>query len=97
MNEEIYFKLHAALYPISPLASDREKIIEKLGEAIWFESLEKTLLSLPEDKRNEAVVALNSDKLSDAIKILEESSVDVEAIIVETAKSLMDEINESIK
>jgi hypothetical protein len=81
MNEEIINKLHVALYPISPLASDRDRIIEQMGETIWLESLEKTLLALDETKRGEVVSLLNNNELDKAVEIVEASGIDIEAII----------------
>ena len=92
MNEEILNKLHAALYSVSPLASDRDRIIEKMGETIWFESLEKMLLALPEDKRAQVIEALNNDDLDTGLAIMQASDVDVEAIIQEVSTSVMDEV-----
>ena len=94
MNEEILNKLHTVLYPISPLASDRERIIEEMGETIWLGSLEKLLLSLDENKRLEVVALLNDDKLNEAINVVEASGVDVEAVIAEVSlKTLEDVVN----
>lgn len=97
MNQEIVNKLHAALYPISPLASDREKIIEQMGETIWLESLQKMLLALPEDKRVEVVEALSNDDLAKGMEVFETSDVDVEAIITEVSTSVMDEVMNTVK
>ncbi len=92
MQPEIINKLHAALYSVSPLASDRERIISEMGEVIWLETLEKVLLSLPEDKRAQVVAFLNDDDLDGAVAIMEESDVDVDAIITEVATSVMDDV-----
>lgn len=92
MQEEIINKLHTALYPISPLTSDREQIIEQMGETIWLESLEKILEALPEGIRNQVVECLNTDNLDGAIDLLMETDVDVDAIITQVATSVMDEV-----
>lgn len=92
MQEEIINKLHAALYSVSPLASDRERIIGEMGEVIWLESLEKVLLSMEESKRKAAVEFLNNDDLNSAVALMEESNVDVDAIINEVAISVLDEV-----
>jgi hypothetical protein len=96
MNEEILNKLHAALYPVSPLASDREKIIEKMGETIWLESLEKMLLALPEEKRKEVIELLNQDDIDRAVEIFEVHDVDIDAIITDVSTRMMDEVLSSI-
>ena len=92
MQEEIINKLHAALYSVSPLASDRERIIGDMGEVIWLESLEKVLLSMEEDKRKAAIEFLNNDDLNSAVALMEESNVDVDAIINEVAASVLDDV-----
>jgi hypothetical protein len=92
MNEEIINKLHTALYPISPLASDRDKIIEEMGETIWLGSLEKMLLALDEVKRAEVVALLNADELDKAVEIFEASDIDVEAIVTGVSVSIMEEV-----
>lgn len=95
MNEEILNKLHTALYPISPLASDRERIITEMGETIWLQSLEKLLMALQEDKRKEVIELLNDNNLDKAIEIFEASDIDVEAIISEVSTSVMNEVLEA--
>lgn len=97
MNEEILNKLHTALYPISPLASDREKLITEMGETIWLESLEKLLMALPEDKRKEVVALLNEDKLDEAVAIFDANNIDVEAIMTAVSVSVMDDVIASVK
>lgn len=97
MNEEILNKLHTALYPISPLASDRENIITEMGETIWLESLEKLLMALPEDKRKEVVALLNEDKLDTAVAVFDANNIDVEAIMTAVAISVLDEVVASVK
>ena len=92
MNEEILNKLHTALYPISPLASDRDRIITEMGETIWLQSLEKLLMALQEDKRKEVVVLLNNDELDKAVEIFDASGIDVEAIMTEVSTSVMNEV-----
>ncbi len=97
MNQEIYNKLHTALYSISPLASDRDRIIGEMGEVIWLTTLEKMLMSLPEDKREEVVALLNIDDLAKSIDIFEANNVDVDAILQEVSKSVLDEVLASNK
>ena len=97
MNEEIINKLHTALYPISPLASDRDKIIEEMGETIWLGSLEKMLLALDEGNRAEVVALLNANELDKAVEIFEASDVDVEAIVAGVSISVMEEVMASVK
>lgn len=92
MNQEILNKLHTALYTISPLASDRERIIGEMGETIWFESLEKILLSLPESSRTEMIDLLNSGELDKAVEILESNNVDIDVILTEVSTSVMEEV-----
>lgn len=91
MNEEILNKLHTALYPISPLASDREKIIEEMGQTIWLESLEKILLVLDDATRLEVVGLLNQDDLDKAVALIETKDIDVEAVIAGVSLSLLEE------
>ena len=97
MTEEILNKLHAALYHVSPLASDRERIIEQIGETVWMESLEKVLMALPEDKRATVVTLLGQDDLDGAVAIMEESNVDLDAIVTEVSTSVMNEVLETAK
>lgn len=97
MNEEILNKLHAALFHISPLASDRDRIIEKMGETIWVESLEKALTALPDDKCVTVVQMLNEDNLDAAVAVMEESSIDIDAIVTEVSTSVMNEVLEAAK
>lgn len=92
MNQEILNKLHTALYAISPLASDRERIIAEMGETIWLESLEKMIVSLPGDDRTEVIEAINNADIDRAISIFETNNVDVDTIITEVATSVMDEV-----
>lgn len=92
MNEEILNKLHTALYPITPLASDRERIIGEMGEVIWLEMLEKVLTLLPEEKRNEAVRLLNENDIDAAIELVEQTDIDIEAILTEVATNVMDDV-----
>lgn len=92
MPEEILNKLHTALYSVSPLASDRERIITEMGETIWLETLERILSSLPEDKRNEIVGFLNADETDRAMDAIDGSGVDVVAVLTEVATSVMDEV-----
>lgn len=92
MPEEILNKLHTALYSVSPLASDRERLIGQIGETVWIESLEKILLSLPEDKKNEVIALLNANELDKAVEMAETADIDVDAIITEAATSVMDDV-----
>lgn len=92
MNQEIINKLHTALLSISPLESDREQIIAKMGETIWLESLEKMLLALPEAPRSEVIALLNSDNFDQAVEMVSLYKVDVDAIVQEVAESVMDEV-----
>ena len=92
MQQEIINKLHTALYRISPLVTDRERLIADMGEVIWLESLEKILLALPDDERSSVVNSLNNNDLDSAIEALEKNNVDVDAIITEVATKVMDEV-----
>lgn len=97
MPEDIIAKLHTALYHISPLASDRERIIEKMGETIWLETLEKVLTSLDEGKRAEAVDALNNGDVAKAVAIFEASGIDLDTVITEVSTSVMNEVLATVK
>jgi hypothetical protein len=92
MSEEILIKLHTALYSLSPLASERERIIAEMGETIWLEALARVLEALPEATSREVVESLNADELDKAIEIADAAGVDVEAILTEVATSVMDEV-----
>jgi hypothetical protein len=92
MQEEILNKLHAALYHISPLASDRERIIEQMGETIWLETLTRVLTALPENTREEVVTLLNDDKIEEAIEVVEVTDVDIEKIMIEASTDIMKEV-----
>lgn len=92
MNEEILNKLHTALYHISPLASDRDRIISEMGEVIWLESLEKMLLSLPDDIRAEVVVCINEEDMNKAMEILESNHIDIETILTEVSEKVMKDV-----
>lgn len=92
MNQEILDKLHTALYAVSPLAEDRERIISEMGETIWVVALEKMMLALPEDKRKEAIALLNEDKLDEAVEIFAEHDVDMNAILTEVSTSIMNDV-----
>ena len=92
MQQEIINKLHTALYSISPLATDRDRLIADMGEVIWLESLQKVLLSLPDDARTTVVNSLNNDDLDGAIEILETNKIDVDAIITEVATKVMNDV-----
>ncbi len=92
MNQEIIDKLHTALYAVTPLAADRERIIAEMGETIWLESLEKILLALPEEARKEVVALLNDDDLDKAVEMFMAHDVDIDAILREVSTSVMDEV-----
>lgn len=92
MNQEILDKLHTALFPISPLAEDRERIIAEMGETIWVEALEKMILVLPKDVQKEVVTLLNNGDLDRAVEIFAEHSVDIDAILAEVSTSVMDDV-----
>lgn len=92
MPEEILNKLHTVLYSVSPLASDREQLIEQIGETVWLESLEKILASLPEDKKNEVVALLNANELDKAVELMESTDIDIDAIMTEVATNVMDDV-----
>ena len=92
MQQEIINKLHTALYKLSPLATERERLIADMGEVIWLESLEKILLALPDDSRSSVVNSLNNDDLDSAIEELETNNINVDAIITEVATSVMNEV-----
>lgn len=96
MNEEILNKLHTALYSISPLASDRERIIGEMGETIWVMSLEKMLLAVPEESRREIIALLNADDLDKAVEVFEKNNIDVESIITEVSKNVLDDVIASV-
>ena len=96
MNQEIINKLHTALLPISPLESDREQIIAKMGETIWLESLEKMLLALPDAPRNEVISLLNTDDFDKAVEVLSLHDIDVDAIVKEVAESVMDAVTAQV-
>ena len=97
MNQEIIDKLHTALYSVAPLAADRDRLIESMGETIWMESLEKVLMATPEDKRAQVVALLNVNKLDEAVAILEGCDIDIDSIISETAQSVLQEVIEAGK
>lgn len=92
MNEEILNKLHAALYHISPLASDRDRIIEEMGETIWVVSLEKALSALPEDKRATVVAMMNTGDIDAVVAYMETTDVDINAIVTEVSTSVMNDV-----
>jgi hypothetical protein len=92
MNQEILAKLHTALATITPLATDREKIIEDMGQTVWIEALEKMLMALPEDVRGQAVTALNENDIDKAVELFESHNVDVDVILQEVAQSVLDDV-----
>lgn len=92
MQEEILNKLHTALYHISPLASDRDRIIVEMGEVIWLQTLERILSSLPDDKRAQTVAYLNEEDLDNAILIMDTEGVDVITVMTDVATELLDEV-----
>jgi hypothetical protein len=85
MNEDIIAKLHTALYHISPLASERERIIVKLGEVIWLETLEEVLLALPESKREVVIQAINNNDMATAVSVCEDEQIPIESILEKVA------------
>lgn len=93
MQEEILNKLHTALYHISPLASDRDRIIVGMGEVIWLQSLEKILDALNEEKRSQVVAYLNDEDLDNALRVIEEGGVDSLKIMTDVATELLDEVS----
>ncbi len=97
MNQEIIDKLHTALYAVSPLLEDRERIIAEMGETIWVESLEKMLLALPEETQKEVIALLNDGNLDRAVEIFSEHNIDIDAIISEVATSVMDEVMSEVQ
>lgn len=92
MQEEILNKLHTALYHVSPLTADRERIIEQTGEVIWLETLEKMLTLVGEEERARAVSCINDNKMEEAMEIFEEANVDIEKIMVEVSVDVMKEV-----
>ena len=96
MNQEILDKLHTALFAISPLVEDRDRIIEEMGETIWVESLEKMLLALPEDARKESVLHLNNNDLDKAVEIFDTHNIDIDAIIAEVSTGVMDDVMKEV-
>lgn len=93
MQEEILNKLHTALYHISPLASDRDKIIVGMGEVIWLQSLEKILDALSEEKRSQVVAYLNDEDLDNALRVIDEEDVDSLKIMTDVSTELLDEVS----
>jgi 3-methyladenine DNA glycosylase/8-oxoguanine DNA glycosylase len=92
MPEKLEEKIHAALYKISPLASDREIIIEEIGKTVWVETLDKALETLEEPSRSEVVVLIKEGSIDKAIDRIVDADVDLEAIIKEVSGSVMDEL-----
>lgn len=92
MNQEIVDKLHAALYAVSSVAEDRERIIAEMGETIWLESLEKMLNALPEETQEEVIALLNAGDLDKAVEIFDIHNIDTDAIITEVSTSVMNEV-----
>ncbi len=92
MNEEILNKLHTALYHISPLASDRDRIISEMGDVIWLESLEKMILVLPEEVRTEVVAYINEEDVNKAIEIFEKNNIDVETVLTEVSEKVLKDV-----
>jgi len=68
-----------------------------MGETIWLESFEKMLGALPEDKRKEAIDALNAEDVNRAIEIFEEADINIEAILSEVAGDVMDAVMATTK
>lgn len=96
MNQEIIDKLHTALLSISPLQSDREQIIAKMGETIWLESLEKMLLALPLEPRKEVISLLNANDFDKAVEVISLHNVDVDEIVKEVAELIMDDVTSPV-
>jgi hypothetical protein len=92
MTPDIINKLHTALYSVTPLVNERERIIGEMGEVIWLESLEKSLLALPEDKRGRVVSLLNEEKLDEAVSVMEEENVDLDTIITSVSTSVLQDV-----
>jgi len=92
MNQEIIDRLHTALYAISPITEDRERIIAEMGETIWLESLEKMLDALPEDVQKEVIVLLNAGNLDKAVEIFDTHNIDTDTILSEVSTSVMNDI-----
>lgn len=97
MNEEILNKLHTALFAVSPLASDRDRLIEEMGETIWLESLAKVLEMLPDESRAQVVALLHSDQIDKAIEIADATGIDVDAVITDVATSVMNEVMATVE
>lgn len=92
MNKEILDKLHTALYAVSPLASDRDRIIEAMGETIWLETLEKALAVLNEEARGHVVELLNDGKLDEAVEVMVTHDVDIDSIITQVSTSVLEDV-----
>ncbi|MBP6948663.1 MAG: hypothetical protein KBC41_02165 [Candidatus Pacebacteria bacterium] len=92
MNEEILNKLHTALYHISPLASDRDRIILEMGDVIWLESLEKMIPVLPEEVRIEVVAYINEEDVNKAIEIFEKNNIDIETVLTEVSEKVLKDV-----
>lgn len=92
MNKEILDKLHTALYTVSPLASDRDRIIEGMGETIWLETLEKALAVLNDEARGHVVQLLNDGKLDEAVEVMMTHNVDIDAIITQVSTSVLEDV-----
>ena len=92
MNQEIINKLHAVLYTVSPLASERARMIEEIGDTVWLETIEQILVSLPEDRRAEAIALLNEDEVEKVLEIAEREAIDITPILEDISKNILNEV-----
>jgi hypothetical protein len=92
MNQEIIDKLHTALYQVSPLTEDRERLIAEMGEVIWIESLEKIISALPELAQKEVATCIENQDLDRVVEICLENDIDLDAIVGEVSTSVMDDV-----
>lgn len=92
MPEDIILQIHTALIPVAPELLEREKLVAKIGETIWLESLEMLLSKLPEDSERQAVTYLNEDNIEDFITLCEKTDLDPEVIIREVATDVMNDV-----
>jgi hypothetical protein len=97
MDQEIINKLHTALYTVSPLASERERIIDEIGDTVWLETIEQILVRLPEDKRTKAIALLNEDEVEKVLEIAEGEAIDITPILEDISKKVLDEVLASAK
>jgi len=92
MQQDLLIKLHTALYGVSPLTSDRDRIMEDIGETIMLGALEQILDSMQEESRVGVVALLNENKLQGALLMCKTQGVDVDAVIRDVATHVMDEV-----